>query len=157
MESKLAQLVKGKTVFVCIGNPLRGDDGVGPWLADKLEQESTAIVINTGEVPESYTGRIIAQAPQTVILIDAVNFGGQPGDLAILERSDLSSMGMFTHQLPLGLYMDYLSKETGATIFLIGIQPLATHFGTAISHEVQAGAEFLLQCLLQILTENERI
>lgn len=154
MESKITGMIKGNTVIVCIGNPLRGDDGFGPLLASLLTEQVSAAVLDVGEVPESYTEKVALLAPQTVLLVDAVDFGGKPGDLAVLEREQLSNGGMFSHQLPLAIFMDYLQDRTGANIFLLGVQPAATHFGSAISPQVQKTTEYLSECLQRILTEQ---
>lgn len=156
MENKLAGLVRGNTVIVCIGNPIRGDDGLGSLLANLLEGKAPIAVIDAGEVPESYTERIASLKPQTVILVDAMKFGGCPGDLAIFERNQLSNAGLFTHQLPLAIFMDYVKERTGANIFLIGVQPSSTRFGSDISPQARQAAEYLAECLERILIEKER-
>ena len=154
MESKIAGLIKGNTVIVCIGNSLRGDDGFGPLLASLLAETVSETVLDVGEVPESYTEKVALLAPQTVLLVDAVNFGGKPGDWTVLERSQLSNNGMFSHQLPLAIFMDYLQDRTGAKVFLLGVQPAATHFGSVISPEVRKTAEYLSEWLQRMLKES---
>jgi Ni,Fe-hydrogenase maturation factor len=42
-----------RTVILGIGNPLQGDDGVGPSLVDFLHGWDAATLINAGEVPEN--------------------------------------------------------------------------------------------------------
>lgn len=155
MESKLAQRVRANTTIVCIGNRLRGDDGLGPLVADLLDGTVSAQIIDAGEMPERVAERIISQHPETVIFIDTVYFGGMPGDVAILERDQLSHDRFLTHRFPLALLMDYIEEETKADLFLLGIQPTSTQFGMAVSFQVRQTAEWLVQSLKRIFSRRK--
>ncbi|MGA8942862.1 MAG: hydrogenase 3 maturation endopeptidase HyCI [Thermoactinomyces sp.] len=154
MESNLAQRVRANTTIVCIGNRLRGDDGLGPLVADLLGGTVPAQIIDAGEMPEKTVKQIVSHNPETVMFVDAVSFGGMPGDMAILERSQLSSDRFLTHRFPLGLLMDFIKEETKADLFLLGIQPASTRFGMAVSPQVRQTVEWLVQYLQRIFSER---
>ncbi len=155
MESKLAQRVRANTTIVCIGNRLRGDDGLGPLMADLLEGTVPAHIIDAGEMPENYAERIVSRNPETVVFIDAVYFGGMPGDAVIMESSQLSHDRFLTHRFPLALLMDYIREKTKADLFLLGIQPASTRFGAAVSLPIRQTAEWLVQCFQRIFSKKK--
>jgi hydrogenase 3 maturation protease len=68
-----------------------------------------------------------------VILIDAADFGGVPGEARIFELSELEGIEITTHRPSLAVLGDYLRSETSAGIFVIGIQPLDREFGEGLS------------------------
>jgi Ni,Fe-hydrogenase maturation factor len=52
-------MLKNRNVVILgISNSARGNDGVGPYLADQLTGRIDAEVINCEKIPESYTGVI---------------------------------------------------------------------------------------------------
>ena len=55
MLDYLAKRLRGKrTVILGVGNPLQGDDAIGPNLVDLLHGRVEATLIYGGEVPENY-------------------------------------------------------------------------------------------------------
>lgn len=135
--------LKGKIVVVGIGNTLRGDDGAGPELIRKLKksfphsQPPPIYLIDAGEVPENYLQKISGYKPDTVLLVDAVDFRGRPGAVRIAEASAIRNDSVSTHNASLKLVMEYLEKETRADIFLLGIQPGNLAFGSGLSEPVK--------------------
>lgn len=108
-------------VFVGIGNRMRGDDAIGPVLLDRL-RGSISHLVDTGVTPEEYTGVIKRLNPLSIIFLDAVDFGGMPGQMRIIEMEEISSYQGSTHKISLDVLMEYLKEETGADVFLIGVQ-----------------------------------
>lgn len=138
MLEELASKLKGRVVILGIGNELRGDDGAGAALAESLRGKVRAEVINGGEVPESYTGKVKEFKAESIILADAVDMGEKPGSVSLIERDDLAGFpATSTHNIPLKVLADYLHTETGADVFLLAIQVRSTAFGAALSPEVE--------------------
>lgn len=149
LSEQLRSRIGDTVVVVGIGNPLRGDDAAGSRVAQRLALASArASIVDAQEVPESYLGRIVAARPDTIVLVDAVDIGGRPGDAAIIESDQIERYDPTTHRVPLGLLMKYLRCETGADTFLIGIQPYQVAFGLPMSREVEKSA-VLLAVLLE--------
>ena len=148
-----------KVVICCIGNELRGDDGVGPYIAQMLkekipsEKQDRIIIFNCGEVPESFSGKIIEKKPTHIILIDAATIGEAPGSVGIIEPEDLTGLSISTHSLPLNIFASYLKEqlENNVDIFGIGIQPKKINFSEGLSSEVKRSAERLTEILIMVL------
>ena len=139
MLEELVRKLKGRVVILGIGNELRGDDGAGAALAESLRGKVRAEVINGGEVPESYTGKVKEFNPEIIIVADAVDMGEKPGSVSLIERDKLADFpATSTHNIPLKVLADYLHAETGAAVLLLAVQPRSTAFGAALSPEVAA-------------------
>ena len=127
-----------------IGNELRGDDGVGPEVARRLSGRCGVPVVNAGEVPENYLDLVRARSPERVLLIDAADFGGAPGDTALV-RLDVgettSSRLPTTHCASLSVFARYLRTEIGTEVWLLGIQPASLEFGRPLSAPVAGAVE----------------
>ena len=134
-------------LILCIGNQEGGDDGIGPYIAERLKNKLSADkVIDCGTVPENYTGFIRRQQPETLILIDAAEMNLPPGEIRIIPKEKLGTMHLSTHGIPLSVFIRYLEKEVPHIIF-IGIQP-ETMQGT-ISDPVKRSGKELITLLQQ--------
>jgi hydrogenase 3 maturation protease len=143
LREELERRLKGKLVLVGVGNPLRGDDGAGPALVHRLEGKIQALLVDGGEVPEHYWGTIVASGPRTIMVIDAIDWGGTPGSVAILDRVRDAGPPLSTHRIPLNLFLDLLRKETGSDVFILGIQPAGVAFGGSMSLEIRRTLDLL--------------
>jgi hydrogenase 3 maturation protease len=119
-----------------------------------LEGRVNAALLDVGEVPESYTGRILAAQADTMVLIDAADFGAAPGDVAVLETEDIAGGSLSTHQLPLDLFFRYLKENSQAAIFGLGIQPAQLTLGAPLSAAVASSVEALAQLLQSLLAQE---
>ena len=157
LKNRLAKA--DKIVICCIGNEMRGDDGVGPYIAKQLmkglapEKQNKITVLNCGEVPESFTSKIIEKKPTHIILVDAATIGESPGTVGIVEPEDLTGLAVSTHSLPLNVFTEYLREQLGGNIdiFGIGIQPKKVDFDEKLSPEVKMAADRLAQILIDVL------
>jgi len=138
---------EGITVVLGIGNPLCGDDNLGCETARLLKSCGFAHALVCEEVPENYTAEVKALRPRAIILIDAVDFSGTPGEIISLRREQLRSDRFSTHKPALSLLMHYLEAETGADVTLIGVQPKNRALHAPISPEVKES----ITCLAQLL------
>lgn len=116
---------------------MKGDDGFGPALIQKLKQSDNMICIDAGPAPENYTGKIIKENPDTILILDAVHLGKNPGKYEILSPSEIVKSGFTTHDMSPSLFLDYLKNETNADIYLLGIQPANIEFGANMSDIVK--------------------
>ena len=58
--AKLKNRLQGKALIVGIGNRLRGDDGVGPEIINRLSSPLPHLLLfDVGETPENYLGKIV--------------------------------------------------------------------------------------------------
>jgi hydrogenase 3 maturation protease len=132
----IKRILKGKVVFLGIGNSLRHDDGLGPEIIVKLKTRIDAPCIDAGEVPENYFGKIVKENPDTVLIIDAVYLYQKPGDFRVLNRDEILNVGISTHDVSPSVFIRYLAEETGAEIYMLGVQPQNIQLGEGISEIV---------------------
>jgi len=149
--------LKGPVMVLGVGNRLRADDGAGSLLAERLGRRLEGDVLDCGEVPENYTQNVKERRPRTVLLVDAVELGWEAGALAAFRGEELKgTRSPSTHNPSLGLLAQYLEAETGAEIFLLGIQAKRTAFGEQMSQEVARTVEILEEVLASCLTTTKQ-
>ena len=133
----LKEHLKGKVVILGIGNLLRSDDGIGSLIASRIKEKIPHIVYDAGSSPENYLGKIIKDNPDTVVLIDAVDFGGSPGEFRVVEPHDIQSINLFsTHNASIYLTVNYLKAQIQADIIFLIIQPKNIAFGDTLTPEI---------------------
>jgi len=130
-----------RTVIVGVGNVMRGDDTFGPSVARRVQGRVRAEVIDAGMVPENFLGKIAAFEPERVLLVDAVDFGGQPGETALLEPEDLATTNFGTHLPSLALLESFLSAESTVRVLVLAAQPVTTELDGPLSEEMAAAIE----------------
>lgn len=141
LKNIFQQVFKGKVVIVGVGNSLRGDDGLGPALIAKLQGQTKLTCIDAGNAPENYTGKIVQEAPDTILIVDALDLGKKPGTYAILKKEEILQSGFTTHDISPNMFIEYLEKNTAANIYMLGVQPKSVSFGEEMSAEVKDALE----------------
>ena len=148
VKQKLAEL-SGKTLAViCVGNPMRGDDGFGPAVAARL---SSGSVFDAGSVPENVLPKVARLGPEVVVFVDAAAFGAEPGTMRLIAEAELAQGDFSTHAAPLSMSMDYLRQACGARSVLLAAQPKRTELGSVMSVELARAAETAARLLQDIL------
>lgn len=146
MKRDLKDVLKGKVVIFGVGNIMRGDDGFGPALIERLIQSQPppdlkekvrAVYIDAGSAPENYLSEIVKEGPDTILIVDAVHLGLAPGEYEILKKPDIVNCGLTTHDISANILIDFLEKQTKAGIYLLGVQPKNISFGDEMSDEVK--------------------
>jgi hydrogenase 3 maturation protease len=132
--------------ILCIGNKYGGDDGVGPYIANKLknQEKNNLYPIDGGIIPENYTSIIKKINPKYLIIIDAVEMNLKPGEIRIINKEKIGLMHISTHNIPISLLINYLEKYV-ENIYFIGIQ-LGKMSGE-LSNEVKKSADLLIEYL----------
>lgn len=148
LDVELSQRLVGRVLLVGIGNRWRGDDGAGPTLIDRLQGQVEISLLDCGEVPESYLGKMVEAQPDTVVLVDALDFGEEPGSVGIFDSAYLPERPGSTHDVPLRCLAEYLCEETGAKVVALGIQPRTTALGDSLSPEVAQTIDQLSELLI---------
>ena len=145
---RLKEFLTGRAVLLGIGNRWRGDDGAGPAVIDRVSGRVVGPCIDAGEAPERHLGEATVGAPEAIILIDAVDFGSAPGDIAVFGPEELPRRLGTTHDVPLKTLMQYLRATSGAEVALVGIQPGSTAFGEGLSAAVREAVEAVAGLLI---------
>jgi hydrogenase 3 maturation protease len=114
-----------RLAVVGIGDELMPPDRLGMFVAREIGEEQIpgVRIFLAGTVPESITGPLRRYRPGHVIFLDAADMGATPGTIALVEPERIRAGLITTHVLPLSVVMDYIERETGAGVTLLGIQP----------------------------------
>jgi len=144
----LTEHLTGRVALMGIGNRWRGDDAAGPAVIDLVAGRVGAVCVDAGEAPERHLGEVVAQRPERIVLIDAVHFGGAPGEVGVFGPEEVACRRESTHDASMGTLLRYLRGTSGAKVILVGIQPESTHFGEPMSSAVETGVAALAKVLL---------
>jgi len=153
----LKNILKGKVVILCIGNSERGDDGLGPYFAGAIKGGVSYEVIDAGTAPENWTGVVTGLKPDTIVMVDAVYFEGEPGEIKIFSGEDLRSGKISTHDVSPKLLIEYLKESTKADIYVLGIKPQSNKLGEGLSPCVKLALNNLSKTLLMLHSDNVRV
>ena len=148
---QIKNILKGKAVIVGIGNVMKGDDGFGPALIEKLKGTVRATCIDAGTSLENYTAVIARENPDTVLLVDAVHMDLPSGKYEILESKDIVKSGFTTHDISPRMFIEYLENQTKANIFLLGVQPEHVSFGEEMSDGVKRAVKEVSQLIREAI------
>lgn len=165
-ESKLQKHLKSqprpgeglpRLSLIGVGYELGGDDAVGVHVVRRLQQilpktENLQLIIG-GSAPENITGQVRRFDPEHVLLFDAADFGGKPGDIALLDWDMVSGFSASTHTLPLHVFAGYLKDQFQCPVHLLGIQPADLSFDAPLSPPVEAAAQQIVLGLETILCD----
>jgi len=151
MQTNLKDILKGKIVIIGIGNIIRGDDGFGPLLIEKIKGDLELICLDGGTAPENYLGKIAKENPDTVLIIDAVYLGKNPGQYEILKGEDIAKCGFTTHDISPVMFIEYLTNQTKANIYMLGVQPKGIELGSEMSRELKAVLDELSGKILEVV------
>jgi hydrogenase 3 maturation protease len=142
-----------RVLVLGVGSELRSDDAAGVLVSAALARETLPGVhtLDGGSAPENCTAAIRHLAPSHLVIVDAANLSQAPGTIRVMECADIGSAGFGTHALPLSVLADYLQKEVGCRVTVIGIQPKSLEFGQTMSPEVSAAVAETVHALRECL------
>jgi hydrogenase 3 maturation protease len=155
MIEELQQRTQDKKVLILgIGNRLRGDDAVGSILAERLAKKLDIPIIDASDVPENYLGLIEASGADLVLVLDAADLGASPGDLSLIEMSQLKEVGISTHTANLALLFKVIPQSHRPDAVLVAIQPEQTEAGQGLSRSVDIAMEGLERLLIGLFDKD---
>ena len=147
--TKIKNIIKGKVLFIGVGNEIRGDDAAGlKFIKMGKDVLKEYFFINAKETPENYLESILSINPDTLIFVDAVDYGVEPGRYKLFVKDEIKNCSVSTHNASLKLPMDYLLAHDGnINIYLLGIQPKSCKLNENISLEVNKCIKNLIKKL----------
>ena len=157
IKEKLGRFLRGakRIAILCIGNPLRGDDGVGIYIGEKLKEcINNATVFLGYNAPESVLFKIIDGDYSHVIIIDSGFIGEKAGDIGIADENQLPDDIITTHYFSPGLLVKLL-KEFGKKVLIITIYPKRIDFIEGLSDVVKNAADNLIRIIRRVLSETK--
>ena len=151
IADRLRRFLAGERVCLLgVGNRYRRDDGCGSLVAEQIGDRTGAVVIDCGAVPENYLEKVARLEPDTILVIDAVDFGGSPGELRLLGPDLISPSGLSTHALSLRMAADFLKARTSARLAILAIQPAELGPGEGLSDEVYRAVQSVEDMLVAV-------
>lgn len=159
IEDTLKDFIKDakRIAILGIGNDLRTDDGLGPFIVSSIQIDNPDIMIeNVGSVPEGFARPLADFGAERVILIDAADMMKSPGHIELVTKDRIGGINISTHSMPLSFLMMYLEQETGGQTILLGVQPKSIQFGEGLTPKIQEVAEEIVLCFERILEQHVR-
>ena len=147
--------IPGINVIITIGNTLRADDGVGPYIGSLLKATDQVTVVNAGYTPENIIEQVISLRPAKIIFIDAADFHGVPGEARVIGQEHIPDASLSTHAVPLKVVYHLLLHDTRAQAVMIGIQPQSVDHKEELSPEVKATADEIIKYINRGPGESE--
>jgi hydrogenase maturation protease len=136
-----------KVFFLGVGNLHRADDGVGPFLAEKLSDDPAFANAGIDVVPHSGEGASLMhiwEGADKVVIVDAMKSGGKLGEVRRFDAiSEPLNYGVFrysSHLFGLAEAVE-MSRELGMMpkeMVIYGIEGIEFTFGAERSAEVEA-------------------
>lgn len=139
----------GCNLVLTVGNAMMGDDGAGPYLAEKLQATPLPgwIHIDGGIAPENRVHQVRELKPDRVLLVDAAELGEKAGTLKVIPPDTIADMFIFsTHNMPLNFLIDELKRFVPEVIF-VGVQPAIVAFSFPMTEMVSGAMDYLHQHL----------
>jgi hydrogenase 3 maturation protease len=157
--SDLRQRLDGtrRLAVIGIGDELSPGDRWGMTAAREIDSQKIpgVQVFLAGTMPENITGALRRYGPDHVLLLDAAEMGEQPGTLVIIAPGQVQARFFSTHALPLPVVMEYIEREIGAPVTLLGIQPDLTRPDTGMPGKDLAFLDQNLLVLAEILRNRQ--
>jgi len=148
-----------RTVIFGIGNTLMADDGAGVQALELL----TGIPDNVDLVEMATGGMTLLhnfEGVDKAIIVDAVDFGGKPGEVRIFtpdEVNTIKTVGYSLHDLDILKVLE-LAKQMGTLpreVFIAAIQPGSLEMGEGLSPEVERALPELARNILSLLVDRD--
>ncbi|MBI5688342.1 MAG: hydrogenase maturation protease [Verrucomicrobia bacterium] len=149
LREQLEQCFVGRVCLMGLGNTDYSDDGFGVRLAEVLAAAGVPDVIIAGTTPDRFIGRVADGGFDTLIFLDAVEFGGAPGSVVFLDAEEMAARfpQISTHKISLGTLAKWVESNSPTRAHLLGVQPQSLKPGVDLTitlrHTLDALASLL--------------
>ena len=154
LAAKLQEAGPSEILVLGIGNSLKADDGIGPFVCEALKPQFAGQVMDAATTPENYIQKILDFSPRFLLIVDAMDFGGKAGQIRLLDSDKIGSAISSTHALDPQIFMGLIQKQCDAQIVYLGIQPGDLTLGNPMTEAMQTAAEECVRVLTAVLKEN---
>ena len=149
-----------ETLVLGCGNELFGDDGFGPAVARRLRcrpelpRSMIAMDVGTGVRQVLFNVVLSSIRPRRIIVVDAVDFGREPGDVWTMEVCDLPEVkcdDFSMHQLPTSNLLRELGELGGVDVTCIvgQVDTLPAEVRPGLSLPLQLSVERAVEMILE--------
>jgi hydrogenase maturation protease len=147
-----------------VGNMLLGDDGVGPALLRRVSERYGRVrdveCVDGGTQGLALLGYLAERT--TLVVLDAYSSGTAPGEVTVLNKSELLSASArrasTAHEGNVGelLAVAHLVGELPEQVFLVGVEPERVRTELGLSANVEAALPAACACACQIIEQAMR-
>jgi hydrogenase maturation protease len=148
----------GATLVVGLGNPLRGDDGVGVRVAQALAEQDLPGDVEVLDGGTLGLGLVpLMEGRQRVIVVDAADVGRTPGQFVRFRLDGARLMGddqhLSVHAAGLrdALLLARALKTLPDEVILVGVQPANLEWNSSLSPEVEAAIPGIIATVVEEL------
>ena len=152
-----------ETLILALGNPLRRDDGVGPAVSKALKESTNlpgGVVLLDGS-GHGLMNNLFSAGYRRMIIIDAADFGGLPGEWKRLTLADIARPDDFAesrgtlHDLDLRDALAIVEALGIALpeIIVYGVQPSGLKWSPGLSEPVQRAVPEICEAIIQEVSE----
>lgn len=143
------------TLVVGLGNPLRGDDGVGVRVAQALAKQELPDGVEVVDGGTLGLGIVpLIEGRQRVILVDAAEVGRDPGEFTRFTLDEAHLLGTDQHlsvhdaSLRDALQLAQVLQVLPDKVVVFGVQPATTQWDRELSPQVEATLPELIAAVL---------
>lgn len=156
-----------KTLVMALGNPLRGDDGVGVAVLSQLQREKPHCLLDGIDFVDGGTGGLelclLMQGYERAIIIDAAEMGASAGtciritsDQLLSKSGDLGMRGTLHYAgLAEALALGEALRILPTHLVIFGVQPATLDWSVGISHTVQAAIPSICRMICKELEHDD--
>jgi hydrogenase 3 maturation protease len=151
-EFKEEKLRKERFAVMGVGNDLKGDDGVGFYVVDRLRKKLGSddffMLIKTA-MPEDHVREIKEFAPTLLIIVDAADFGKGTGSMKVINDYEISEAFISTHTTPLTIFLRLYNADqpVKSPVTMIGIQRRSNEFGQQMCGQVRKAGDAVVDII----------
>jgi len=149
------------TLVIGLGNPLRGDDGVGVRVIQMLAAQALPADVQLADGGTQGLGIVnLMEGQQRVILIDAAEVSRAPGEFVRFALDDARLLGdgqhlsVHTAGLRDALLLAQALKVLPDEVVIFGVQPASLEWNDKLSREVEATVPDLVAAVLAEIVDG---
>lgn len=142
-------------VVMGIGNDLKGDDGVGWYVTEKVGErvgkDKNLLLLKTS-VPENHIKEVSDFSPKLLVIVDAADFGKPPGTVKLIQEYQISRTAISTHSSPLTIFLRLYQADESLKkpVMIIGIQRESNEFGQPMSAPVKSAGDTVAKVIARL-------
>lgn len=148
------QLDWNALLIVGMGNRIKSDDGAGIYICEELRKQGIEKIVIAENSIENYIGKINRYKAKTILMIDAVDMGEEPGIFKLLPVDKIQNTTTNTHNLSIRTISSFFETKDQ---WVLAIQPEEVSFGMGLSTRVQSAANKIVGELLEKYKSNQQI
>jgi hydrogenase maturation protease len=149
------------TLVIGLGNPLRGDDGVGVRLAQALGEVALPASVEVVDGGTQGLGLVaLMDGHQRLILVDAADMGRAPGEFVRFTLEEVRLLGegqeLSIHAAGLreALSLAGVLEVLPAEVVIFGVQPANLDWDSGLSAKVEGALPELMAAVLAEITAS---